>query len=156
MSLIAKATSLVGGAVAAMRRKDSPHQQAMGANPNIPDAKKQGIMTLKMPVAEGWRNGRLPTCADGLQVNVFASKLDHPRWIEVLPNGDVLVAESKEQPGPPKTIHAVAEGGSDISAPINSTVTYEFDGGLKYVWYDGQKGAKSLAAAQRRIAHRLP
>ena len=104
MSLIAKATSLVGGAVAAMRRKDSPHQQAMGANPNIPDAKKQGIMTLKMPVAEGWRNGRLPTCADGLKVNVFASKLDHPRWIEVLPNGDVLVAESKEQPGPPKTL----------------------------------------------------
>lgn len=104
MSLIAKATSLVGGTVAAMRRKDSPEQQAMGTEPAIPEARKQGIMTLKMPVAEGWKNGRLPTCAEGLAVNVFASGLDHPRWIEVLPNGDVLVAESKEQAGPPKTL----------------------------------------------------
>ena len=104
MSLIAKATSIVGGTVAAMRRKDSPQQQAMGAEPQIPAAKSQGIMTLKMPVAEGWKDGRLPICADGLQVNVFASDLDHPRWIEVLPSGDVLVAESKEQAGPPQTL----------------------------------------------------
>lgn len=104
MSLIAKATSIVGGTVAALRRKDSPKVQAMGSKPMIPPAKNQGIMTLKMPVAEGWKDGRLPLCADGLQVNVFASDLDHPRWIEVLPNGDVLVAESKEQPGPPKTL----------------------------------------------------
>ncbi len=104
MSLIAKATSVVGGTVAAMRRKYSPKEQAMGSEPKIPQAQKQGIMTLKMPVAEGWKDGRLPVCADGLKVNVFASDLDHPRWIEVLPNGDVLVAESKEQPGPPKTL----------------------------------------------------
>lgn len=104
MSLIAKATSIVGGTIAAMRRKDSPREQAMGSEPKIPQAQKQGIMTLKMPVAEGWKNGRLPICADRLQVNVFASDLDHPRWIEVLPNGDVLVAESKEQSGPPKTL----------------------------------------------------
>jgi glucose/arabinose dehydrogenase len=61
-------------------------------------------MTLKMPAAEGWKDGRLPTCADGLKVNAFATGLDHPRWIEVLPNGDVLVAESKEQAEPPKTL----------------------------------------------------
>ncbi|MBB4004642.1 hypothetical protein GGR03_003737 [Aurantimonas endophytica] len=61
-------------------------------------------MTLKLPAAEGWKEGRLPTCAPGLQVNAFASNLDHPRWIEVLPNGDVLVAESKEQPERPRTL----------------------------------------------------
>ena len=104
MELIAKATALVGGTVALMRRMGSPSQQAFGAHPAIPEARKQGIMTLKMPVAEGWKDGRLPTCAPGLAVNAFASGLDHPRWIEVLPNGDVLVAESKEQPGPPKTL----------------------------------------------------
>lgn len=103
MSLIARATSMIGGTLAAMRRKASPKEQAMGSEPKIPPARSQGIMTLKMPIAEGWKDGRLPLCADGLQVNVFASDLDHPRWIEVLPNGDVLVAESKEQPGPPKT-----------------------------------------------------
>ncbi|MFZ5962062.1 PQQ-dependent sugar dehydrogenase [Thalassococcus sp. BH17M4-6] len=104
MDIIAKATELVGGAVAAARRIGAPSHQAMGTAPQIPDAKKQGIMTLKMPVAYGWRDGRLPTCAPGLKVNAFASGLDHPRWIEVLPNGDVLVAESKEQAGPPKTL----------------------------------------------------
>ncbi|TFL17015.1 PQQ-dependent sugar dehydrogenase [Jannaschia formosa] len=104
MELVAKATAVVGGTVAFLRRMKSPERQAFGANPEIPEARKQGIMTLKMPVAEGWKNGRLPTCAPGLKVNAFASGLDHPRWIEVLPNGDVLVAESKEQAGPPKTL----------------------------------------------------
>lgn len=104
MSLIAKATSIVGGTVALMRRMHAPRQQAMGAEPVIPEAKAQGLMTLKMPAAHGWQNGHLPTCAEGLSVTAFAEGLDHPRWIEVLPNGDVLVAESKEQPGPPKKL----------------------------------------------------
>lgn len=104
MELIAKATALVGGTVARLRRMGTPAHQALGPRPQIPDAKEQGIMTLKMPVARGWKDGHVPTCAAGLRVNAFASGLDHPRWIEVLPNGDVLVAESKEQPGPPKTL----------------------------------------------------
>ncbi|MGR3563928.1 MAG: PQQ-dependent sugar dehydrogenase [Heliomarina sp.] len=104
MELIAKATALVGGTIAYMRRRGLPAHQAFGSDPDIPDARKQGIMTLKMPVAEGWKDGRLPTCAPGLKVNAFATGLDHPRWIEVLPNGDVLIAESKEQAGPPKTL----------------------------------------------------
>lgn len=104
MELIAKATALVGGTVARLRRIGTPAHQALGPRPQIPDAKAQGIMTLKMPVARCWKDGHVPTCAAGLKVNAFASGLDHPRWIEVLPNGDVLVAESKEQPGPPKTL----------------------------------------------------
>lgn len=104
MSLLAKVAAIVGGSVAAIRRIGTPDQQAIGQTPVIPEAKAQGIMTLKMPVAEGWKDGHVPTCADGLKVNAFASGLDHPRWIEVLPNGDVLVAESKEQAPPPKTL----------------------------------------------------
>ncbi|MEM7302433.1 MAG: sorbosone dehydrogenase family protein [Pseudomonadota bacterium] len=104
MSLLARATAIVGGTVAFLRRFGSPGQQAVGQQPAIPDAKQQGIMTLKLPSAEGWKGGRLPICAPGLKVNAFASGLDHPRWIEVLPNGDVLVAESKEQANPPKTL----------------------------------------------------
>jgi hypothetical protein len=104
MDVIARMTAVVGGAVALVRRMGLPAQQAVGAEPLIPQARKQGIMTLKMPVAHGWRDGRLPTCAPGLKVNAFASGLDHPRWIEVLPNGDVLVAESTEEPGPPRTL----------------------------------------------------
>lgn len=104
MELIATATALVGGTVALLRRLGSPTHQAIGTEPQIPEARNQGIMTLKMPVARGWEDGHVPTCAAGLKVNAFATGLEHPRWIEVLPNGDVLVAESKEEAGPPKTL----------------------------------------------------
>jgi len=40
----------------------------------------------------------MPKAADGFAVNEFASGLDHPRWLYVLPNGDVLVAESNKPP----------------------------------------------------------
>ncbi|WP_410219431.1 PQQ-dependent sugar dehydrogenase [Paracoccus sp. (in: a-proteobacteria)] len=104
MDFMAKATSLVGGTMVLLRRFGAPTTKAVGEAPAIPEARKQGIMTLKMPTAKGWAPGHVPEVAQGLKVNAFASGLDHPRWIEVLPNGDVLVAESKEQPSPPKTL----------------------------------------------------
>ncbi|WP_226576563.1 PQQ-dependent sugar dehydrogenase [Acuticoccus sediminis] len=86
-----------------LRRRSAPKTHAIGQTPTIPEAKTQGIMTLKMPSAHGWEPGHLPTVAPGLKVNAFAEKLDHPRWIEVLPNGDVLIAESKQRPRPPRS-----------------------------------------------------
>ena len=47
-----------------------------------------------MPTAKGWSAGQTPVAAPGLKVNAFATGLKHPRWIHVLPNGDVLVAEA--------------------------------------------------------------
>lgn len=104
MSFMARATAAVGATMVLLRRFNAPKIQAMGAEPAIPEAKKQGIMTLKMPTAKGWEAGHLPTAAAGLKVNAFASGLQHPRWIEVLPNGDVLVAEALLQADPPKTL----------------------------------------------------
>ena len=104
MDLMARVTAVVGGAMVMLRRFGAPRTQAVGRTPAIPLAKNQGIMTLKMPTAKGWAPGQLPRAAAGLKVNAFASGLDHPRWIEVLPNGDVLVAEAKEQAGPPRTL----------------------------------------------------
>ena len=72
---------------------------AMGAAPAIPQAKAQGIPTLKMPTAHGWKDGNLPSTAPGLQVNAFATGLRHPRSLLVLPNGDVLTAEARFLPG---------------------------------------------------------
>jgi len=46
-----------------------------------------------MPTARGWTEGQTPRAAPGLKVNAFATGLRHPRWIHVLPNGDVLIAE---------------------------------------------------------------
>lgn len=102
MDFLARATALVGGTMVLMRRMSAPTLQAIGAAPSIPVAKKQGLMTLKMPTAQGWSDGHVPTTAPGLKVNAFARDLLHPRWIEVLPNGDVLVAEAQEEASKPK------------------------------------------------------
>ena len=57
------------------------------------------LPTLKMPTARGWEAGRMPVPAPGLKVNAFAPGLKHPRWIDVLPNGDVLAAEALSAAG---------------------------------------------------------
>jgi glucose/arabinose dehydrogenase len=78
---------------------------AWGDSPAIPEAKPQGaIPTLKMPTARGWDPGQTPTAASGLKVNAFATDLDHPRWIELLPNGDVLVAEAMSMDRSPRSL----------------------------------------------------
>ena len=104
MDVLARATAIVGGTMVLLRRRSAPTDRAIGLAPTIPGAKAQGIMTLKMPTARGWAPGQHPKVAGGLAVNAFASGLDHPRWIEVLPNGDVLVAESKESAKPPRKL----------------------------------------------------
>lgn len=106
-SLFARLVALIGGAAVAIRHSgDGPRPPAYGTTPAIPDAKPQGaIPTLKMPTAKGWEGDHKPTPAAGLKVNAFARGLDHPRNICVLPNGDVLVAESMgEEGGGPRTL----------------------------------------------------
>jgi glucose/arabinose dehydrogenase len=56
-----------------------------------------------MPTAKGWSGGRTPVAAPGLRVHAFATGLKHPRWMHLLPNGDVLVAEALTTAGPVKT-----------------------------------------------------
>lgn len=68
--------------------------QGYGPDPVLPAPKPQLIPTVHIAPARGWPEGATPAAARGLRVNAFASGLDHPRWLHVLPNGDVLVAES--------------------------------------------------------------
>ena len=75
-----------------------------GPTPALPPPSKSLIPTVKVAEAVGWPAGKMPQAAPGLRVNAFASGLDHPRWMLVLPNGDVLVAETAApgtDPGPP-------------------------------------------------------
>lgn len=71
-----------------------------GPNPTLPEPASTLIPTVKVAKAVGWPTGAKPTPATGLAVNAFATGLDHPRWLYVLPNGDVLVAESNRPPTP--------------------------------------------------------
>ena len=105
---LARAVALVGAAAIRWRRLQGrvQHTPAVGTAPQIPGAQAQGrIPTLKMPTAQGWAAGQLPSAAPGLKVNAFAAGLKHPRWIHVLPNGDVTVAEALQQAsGAPRTL----------------------------------------------------
>jgi len=96
-SIVARGAALVGNATVAVRRmSEGAAAPAWGSSPAIAPAKPQGAFpTLKMPTARGWDEGQTPVAAPGLKVNAFARGLKHPRWVYVLPNGDVLVAESK-------------------------------------------------------------
>ena len=77
-----------------------PQSADMGPNPTLPPPNQTLIPTVHVATAKGWPEGRTPVAAPGLRVNALASGLDHPRWVYVLPNGDVLVAESNAPPKP--------------------------------------------------------
>ena len=72
--------------------------EAQGPNPQLDQPRKTAIPTVNVAKGEGWPRGAMPTAAAGLSVNEFAGGLSHPRWLLVLPNGDVLAAES-DSPG---------------------------------------------------------
>jgi glucose/arabinose dehydrogenase len=72
-----------------------------GPNPSLPEPEKTLIPTLNVAPADPWPAGAAPTPAPGLAVKAYASGLMHPRWLYVLPNGDVLVAETNK-PATPK------------------------------------------------------
>src|ERR1700730_10566258 len=110
-AIFARVVAFVGAAALQWRRlqEGAQPQVAWGQAPVIPSAKPQGALpTLKMPTAQGWRDGQKPVAAPGLKVNAFATGLKHPRWINVLPNGDVLVAESNQVAGPIRSLFSYA------------------------------------------------
>src|SRR5262245_34918014 len=65
-----------------------------GPNPALPKPNNQLFPTIDVAPSVGWTDGGAPTAAPGLEVRAFATALVHPRWLYVLPNGDVLVAET--------------------------------------------------------------
>jgi glucose/arabinose dehydrogenase len=67
---------------------------SIGPSPAIPEPTRTLVPTIDIATAKGWPEGSKPTAASGLAVTAFATGLDHPRWLYVLPNGDVLVAET--------------------------------------------------------------
>ncbi|NOV20017.1 MULTISPECIES: sorbosone dehydrogenase family protein [Ensifer] len=71
-------------------------EQGYGTAPLLPEPNPTLIPTVNVAEASHWAPGEKPTAADGLVVGAFAEELDHPRWLHVLPNGDVLVAETNK------------------------------------------------------------
>src|SRR5476651_1210207 len=77
-----------------------PVEAGMGPHPALPSPNPTVIPTVNIAPAKGWPPNTTPIAAPGLSVSAFATGLDHPRWLYVLPNGDVLVAETNAPPKP--------------------------------------------------------
>jgi glucose/arabinose dehydrogenase len=74
--------------------------QGTGPHPVLPAPTQTLLPTVNIAPAKGWPDGVTPRAAHGTRVAAFATGLDHPRWMVVLPNGDVLVAETNAPPKP--------------------------------------------------------
>lgn len=75
-----------------------PIEAGYGSQPSLPPPSKSLIPTVNIAPAQGWNTGLQPLTVAGASVGAFAAGLEHPRWLYVLPNGDVLVAESNAPP----------------------------------------------------------
>lgn len=91
---------LAGGLAACGENSRLQVSDGTGPSPKLPEPNKTLIPTVNIAPAIGWPDGAKPIAATGTQVAAFAEGLDHPRWLYVLPNGDVLVAETNAPPKP--------------------------------------------------------
>jgi len=94
IGLLLSALTMAGCSSLSGESATIPVEEGYGRHPILPKPNPTLIPTLNVATAEGWQAGTMPRAASGLVVNEFAGGFDHPRWLHILPNGDVLVAES--------------------------------------------------------------
>jgi len=118
-------------------RSDLPIDAGSGPNPTLPQPDQKAIPTVNVAPAQGWSSDQKPTAAAGFAVASYASGLDHPRWLYVLPNGDVLVAETNapaDRPEDKKGIKgffmkkAQAKAGAGVPSPDRITLLRDANG----------------------------
>jgi glucose/arabinose dehydrogenase len=85
-------------ALAACSQSVPSPERGYGADPELPEPQSSALPTVNTAEAVGWPEGAAPTAPAGFTVTRYTQGLDHPRWLYVLPNGDVLVAESSTEP----------------------------------------------------------
>ena len=117
-------------------RATLPDTAGIGPHPTLPPPNPTLIPTVNIAPAVGWTAGMAPTASSGLAVSAFATGLEHPRWLYVLPNGDVLVAESNAPPRPADsrgirawfTKRAMRRAGSGVPSANRITLLRDADG----------------------------
>ncbi|HUJ03164.1 MAG TPA: sorbosone dehydrogenase family protein [Rhizomicrobium sp.] len=94
-----------------------------GPHPDLPQPEGGWFPTVNVAPASAWPKDGAPRPAKGFKVNAFARDLHHPRWLYVLPNGDVLVAETNTPSEPIKGIAdwvtrmVMARAGAGMKSP---------------------------------------
>jgi glucose/arabinose dehydrogenase len=112
-----------------------PDAATHGPHPTLPPAEHAWIPAIVVAPAVGWTAGAAPTAASGLEVRRFADNLVHPRWLYVLPNGDVLVAETNgpSRPDDAKGVKGwvarrlLAQAGAGMPSPDRITLLRDAD-----------------------------
>jgi len=107
-----------------------------GTDPKLPPPEESALPLVNIAPAVGWPEGARPVAAEGLKVAAFADALEHPRWLLVLPNGDVLVAETAapERPEEGKGVkgyfmqQAMKDAGSAVPSANRITLLRDTDG----------------------------
>jgi glucose/arabinose dehydrogenase len=90
--------ALLAGVAGCGRAAQFSVSSGFGPDPELPPPERRLIPTVKVVTAKGWELNEKPVAAEGTEVTAFAQSLDHPRWLYVLPNGDMLVAETNAPP----------------------------------------------------------
>jgi glucose/arabinose dehydrogenase len=111
-------------------------EQGYGPNPILPKPNPKPLPTVNVAPANPWPAGQQPVAAAGLAVKAFADGLDHPRWLHVLPNGDVLVAETNRPPKPDKGFDfrdwimgvVMGRAGAEVPSANRITLLHDTDG----------------------------
>lgn len=128
----------VGAAVIVISQEEATVavEDGYGVNPTLPPPNPTLIPTVNIAEASPWPEGTKPTAADGFAVTEFAGDLDHPRWLHVLPNGDVLVAESNKPPKPDQEFSVrgwimgliMGQAGAEVPSADRITLVRDADG----------------------------
>lgn len=99
----ALALALVAALGACSEKASFEPAQQSGSDPTLPSAQRFLVPPMQVPDRAGWKNGQMPTVAPGLKIEEIAKDLIHPRQLDVLPNGDVLVVEANSPGAEPVT-----------------------------------------------------
>lgn len=113
----------------ALAQQPSAEMPGMGPNLRLPQPDRAASVE-KFSRIIGWPEGRTPTAPEGFRVTAFASGLESPRWLYVLPNGDVLVAEARSHPKsdqPATKRQGMIEAGSVGVSPNRVTLLRDAD-----------------------------
>src|SRR4051794_23192675 len=136
LALAAAILILTGALAGCASSSNVPVSAGTGPNPTLPPPDKSLIPVTHVVTAQGWPEGRTPVAAQGLAVAALARGLEHPRWLYVLPNGDVLVAETNapERPQDNRGIkewffkHFQKKAGGAVPSPDRIVLLRDGDG----------------------------
>ncbi len=111
-----------------------PVAAGVGPDPELPEPRSSLLPLVNIAEVARWKDGGQPTPAAGLSVNAFATGLDHPRWLYVLPSGDVLVAETNAPSRKPRGIYdriqqsVLKRAGAGVESADRITLLRDADG----------------------------